>query len=118
VLVSVTSELWRRNSLKKKENFQQPIAFVISGFSSDIYEICALLGYYAASSGNPLTFRANLSVPSPTVRKSLPMFQDDLKVPSSRVKKPLEDGTDRLPRNVVKDYHSTLCTNREERRSQ
>jgi hypothetical protein len=34
-------------------------------------ESCALLGYYAASSGNPLpTFRDNVSVPSSRVKKS------------------------------------------------
>jgi hypothetical protein len=65
-----------------------------------ISEICALLGCYAASSGNPL-----------------PMFWDDVSVSSSRVKKSnkrkremtfffldfltLEDGADTLPRNVV-----------------
>jgi hypothetical protein len=33
-------------------------------------EICALLGYYAASSGNPLpTFRKNVSAPSSRVKK-------------------------------------------------
>jgi hypothetical protein len=40
---------------------------VISGFRRDVDEICALLGYYTASSGNPLpTFRDNVSVPSST----------------------------------------------------
>jgi hypothetical protein len=35
------------------------------------YEICALLGYYAAQSGNSVpTFRDNLSVPPSRVRKS------------------------------------------------
>jgi hypothetical protein len=55
-------------------------------------EIYALLGYYTASSGNPL-----------------PTFRDIVSVPSSRVKKipfldflTLEDGTDRLSRNVGK----------------
>ena len=38
---------------------------VISGFRRDVGEICALLGYYAASNGNTLpTFRDNVSVPS------------------------------------------------------
>ena len=41
---------------------------VISGFRSDVDENCALLGYYAASSGNSLpTFRDNLSIPSSRV---------------------------------------------------
>jgi hypothetical protein len=35
----------------------------ISGFRHEVYENCALLGHYAASSGNSLpTFRENLSV--------------------------------------------------------
>jgi len=38
--------------------------FVITGFRREVDENCALLGYYAASSGNSLTtFRDNLSVP-------------------------------------------------------
>ena len=41
------------------------ILSLISGCRRDVDEICALLGHYAASSGNPLlTFRDNLSVPS------------------------------------------------------
>jgi hypothetical protein len=60
----------------------------ISGFRRDVDEICALLGCYAASNGDPLpTFRDNLSGASSRVKKS---------------KKTLEDGTDTLPRNVGK----------------
>jgi hypothetical protein len=61
----------------------------ISGFLRDVHEICALLGCYAASSGN-----------------SVPTFRDDVSVQSLRVKKSkknfstLEDETDRLYRNV------------------
>ena len=48
------------------------------------YENSALLGYYAASSGN-----------------LLPTFRDNLSVPSSEVKNPKdENGTGRLSRNV------------------
>jgi hypothetical protein len=44
--------------------------FIISGFRRDVDETCALLGYSAASSGNPLpTFRDNVSVPSSSVKK-------------------------------------------------
>jgi hypothetical protein len=44
---------------------------VILGLRRDADEICALLGYNAASSGNPLpTFRDNVSVPSSNVKKS------------------------------------------------
>jgi hypothetical protein len=69
-------------------------ACVISGFRRDVDEICALLGCYAASSGNPL-----------------PMFRDNISVPSSRAKKSseaslefltLENGTDTLSRNIGK----------------
>jgi len=45
------------------------ILCVISGFHHNVDKICALLGYYAAYSGN-----------------SLPTFQDNLLVPSSKVK--------------------------------
>jgi hypothetical protein len=52
--------------------------------------ICPLLGYYAALSGSSApTFRDNLSVPSSSVKKSK---KDFLAL--------LEDGTDRLSRNV------------------
>jgi hypothetical protein len=45
---------------------------VISGFRRDVDEICALLGYYAASTGNPLpTFRDNVLVPTSRVKKSM-----------------------------------------------
>jgi hypothetical protein len=56
-----------------------------SGFRRDVDEICALLGYYSAYSGN-----------------SVPTFRDNLSVPFSRVKesKALEDGTGTLTRNV------------------
>jgi hypothetical protein len=62
---------------------------VISGFRREVGENCAFPGYYAASSGN-----------------SLPTFLVDLSVPSSGVKNfeflTLQDGTDRLCRNVSK----------------
>jgi hypothetical protein len=66
---------------------------VISGFRRDV-EICALLGYYAASSANPPpTFRDNVSVPSSRIKKSKKklFFLDFLT---------LEDGTDTLSLNV------------------
>jgi hypothetical protein len=44
---------------------------VIPGFHRDVHEICALLGYYAASSGQRLpTFRDNVSVTFSRVEKS------------------------------------------------
>jgi len=59
---------------------------VISGFRREVDENCALLGYDAASSGN-----------------FLPMFRENLSVPSSRVKIwTLEYNTDMLSRNFGK----------------
>jgi hypothetical protein len=47
----------------KVKNFS--VLRVISHFPREADENCALLGYYAASSGNSLpTFRENLKVPS------------------------------------------------------
>jgi uracil phosphoribosyltransferase len=51
----------------------------ISGFRRDVDEICALLGYYAASSDNHLpTFQDNVSVPSSGVKKSYFMTLEDV----------------------------------------
>ena len=62
---------------------------VISGFRREVHENCALLGHFAASSGNFLqTFRDNLSVPSSRVKDQWSLN--------------LEDGTDRLFRSVGK----------------
>jgi hypothetical protein len=58
---------------------------VESDFRRDVDEICALMGYYAASCGN-----------------CLPTFRDNLSVPSSRFFLIFEDGTDRFSRNVGK----------------
>jgi len=61
---------------------------VISGFRHEVPENFALLGYYAASSGNSLPrFRGQLFGP---------IFQGRFLT--------LEDGTDRLSRNVGKEY--------------
>jgi len=49
----------------------QQLLYMISGFQRDVDEVYVFLGYYAASSGN-----------------SLPTFQDNLSVPSSRPKNP------------------------------
>jgi hypothetical protein len=77
---------------------------VISGFRSDVDDICDLLGCYAASSGN-----------------HLPTFRDNVSVKSSRVKKtscPFKMGPINCPETSVKNYHSTLRNVSEERRSQ
>jgi hypothetical protein len=60
---------------------------VISGFRREIDENCVLLGYYAMGGGN-----------------SVPTIRDNQSVPSAGVKKKtLEDGNDRLSRNVGKE---------------
>jgi hypothetical protein len=69
------------------------------------HEICAVLGYCSASSGNRLpTFRDNVSVPSSRSKKS-------------RRKKPLKMGPIRCSETSVKECHSTLRYAPEERRS-
>jgi hypothetical protein len=70
---------------------------VISGFRRAVDEKCALLGYYAASSGN-----------------FLPTFWDNLPVLSSGVKNSRE--TDSCPEMPVKHYDYSLWNNPEERR--
>jgi len=64
---------------------------------------CVLLGYYAACSGNSLT-----------------KFQDNLSVPSSRVKTPRRIllGLIGCPETSVRNYYYTLHTNPEQPSSQ
>jgi hypothetical protein len=64
---------------------------VISGFCHNVDEICALLGYYTVYSAN-----------------SVPTFQDNLQVPSSRVRKSKKMGWIGCPKTLVQNYHSTL----------
>jgi hypothetical protein len=80
--------------------FSNSLEPVISGFRCDIDEICALLGYCAASNGD-----------------HLPTFRDNVSVPTSRVKKSLKMGPIRCPKTSVNHNHSTLCNSPEERRS-
>jgi hypothetical protein len=55
----------------KDVGLQTFLTSVITGFRRDVNDICAVLGYYAASNGNPLsTFRDNVSVPFSRVKKS------------------------------------------------
>jgi hypothetical protein len=70
---------------------------VIAGFRRDVEDICALLGYHAASSGSSVpTFRDNISIPSSRAKKSKKkVFLRGLLDPY--------DGTDRLSRNVGTD---------------
>ena len=75
---------------------------VISGFSREVDKKCALLGYYAASSGNlSPTFRDNLSVPSSRVKSprrsflEFLTFEDGTKIQGEEFLNflPLKDGT-------------------------
>ena len=68
--LSMCVKLTKLHHRKKTLSF-----FVTSGIRSEVDENCAVLGYYAASSGN-----------------SLPTFRDNQSVPTSRLKKTLEDG--------------------------
>jgi hypothetical protein len=81
----------------------------------------ALLGYYAASSGNFLpTFRDNLSVTG----NFLPKFRDNQSVPSSGVNNPFlildpwKTGPKGCLETSVINYHYTQRNNPEERSSQ
>ena len=78
---------------------------VISGFRREVNENCALLGCYAASSGNSLaTFRSNISVKSSRV-KILQISWSLHMVPKG------------CPETSVRNYHCALRTNPEERSS-
>jgi hypothetical protein len=62
------------------------VNILISGFPSNVHEICLLQEYYAASNHNPL-----------------PKFRDNVLVPSSRANKSRTlEGTVTFSRNVVK----------------
>ena len=62
----------------------------ISGFRRKVAENCALMGYYAVSSGN-----------------FFPTFRDNLSVLSSEFKNP-EDGTICCPETSIRNYHYSL----------
>jgi hypothetical protein len=102
------SELKRRRSyysqLSEQEDSPEQdtwCSWVISGFRHDVYEICTLLGYNAAYSGN-----------------SLLKFRDNLSVLSSRVKEiRLKTGLVGCPETSLRNYHYTLRNVPEERRS-
>jgi hypothetical protein len=75
-------------------------------------ELCALLGYYAASSGNSLrTFRDSISAPTSRVKKSKKQVPEILDFWH------LKMGPVRCPDTSVKDYHSTVRNTPEECRS-
>jgi hypothetical protein len=71
---------------------------MISGFNHKVDEICPLLGYYAAYSGNYLT-----------------LFRDNLSVPFLRVK---NMGWIVFPEMSVRNSYYTLCNIPEEWKSQ
>ena len=75
------------------------ITCVIAGFCCKADENYALLGYYTASSGN-----------------FLPMFQNNLLVPSSKDEH-CKMGPTGCPRTSVRNYHYLLYNNPEERSS-
>ena len=71
-------------------------------------KICALLGYYAAYSGNSLpTFRDNLSDTSSRVKKSITLHSPTTFFKGEEIQifhfSTLENGTNRLSRNVGKE---------------
>jgi hypothetical protein len=81
---------------------------VISGFRRDVDETCVLLGYYAASCGNPTpTFRDYVSVPFSRAKNSK----------KKRTSWPVKMGPIPSPETSVKAYHSTLRNIPEESRS-
>ena len=82
--------------------------YVISGFLREVDEDCALLGCYAASSGNFLpTFRDNLSVPSSFLKEGPIIFPVTSKM-----------GPKGCPAMSIRYYHCLLRDNSEEGRSQ
>jgi hypothetical protein len=74
-----TQNMFYHMSTLLPKNKSRSKQLLTSGFRRDVDEICALLGYYAASCGN-----------------CLPIFRDNVSVLSSRVKSPR-----RLDRYVV-----------------
>jgi hypothetical protein len=70
---------------------------LILGVRRDVYQICAVLGYYAASCGN-----------------CLPTFRDDISVPRVGL---LKMGLICCPETSVNDYYTKPCNIQEERKS-
>jgi hypothetical protein len=66
---------------------------MISGFRREVDEICALLGYYTACSGNSLLTFSIFKVKNPKILGFLIVL--DFLTP--------DNGTDRLSRNVGKE---------------
>ena len=90
-----------------EETSENSLPIVISGFRRDVAEICALLGYYAALSGSSvLSFQENLSVPSSRIKKFF------LGLPDPKM------GPIGSPETSIQNHRSTLRNIPEERRSQ
>jgi len=73
---------------------------MISGFRHEVDDSCALLGYYAAGSGN-----------------FLPTFRDNLLGPILRVQEYLGIGLIGCAETPIRNYHYSLRNNPEERSS-
>jgi hypothetical protein len=95
----------RLHTITQQDNCTEHIMQDIldSGFCHNVDEIRALLGHYAASCGN-----------------CSPTFQDNVLVPTSRVKslRPLKMGPIHCPEMSVNNYHTTLHNISELHRSQ
>ena len=94
---------------RKTELIRTSRNVLISGFRRELADSCALLGYYAANSGNFLsTFRENLSLLSSG-------FQNPQE---SKDSLSLRMGPIECPETSVRNYHYSLRNNPEERSSQ
>jgi hypothetical protein len=70
-VIHIADHMYTQFRLARNSTRARPSGTLISGFRRYVDDICALLGYYAASCGNCLlTFRDNVSVPSSRVKSS------------------------------------------------
>ena len=91
---------------------------VISGFFHIVDENCALMGYYAASSGNFLQkFRDSLPVPSSRVLKMRPIDCSETSVRNYHypLREPLKMGPIGCPETSVRNYKYSQLNNPEVR---
>ena len=91
---------------------------MISGFRRKIYENCALLDCYTASSGNFLqTLRDNLPVPSSRVLKMRPIDCSETSVRNYHysLQEPLKMGPIGCPEKSVRNYKYSQLNNLEVR---
>ena len=94
-LIPLTWSVWwvPNNASKRQIGFNSAfkgliiIARKISGFIREVDENCALLGYYASSSGNSLpTFWYNLSILSSVVKNPSPLKMGPINFPEKSVR--------------------------------